>query len=120
MYIVVTAYVPMIDNDITKGGKAIPISCYRCVKMVKQSKDSYKRVYKDDGSFHYPKIPENILNKKGHWYSRNVELTGCSEGTAKEPKLSLLQVYKDEIIPSIHQFIKRLLRDSATMEQEML
>ena len=116
MYIVVTAYVPMIDNDITKGGKAVPISCYRCVKMVKQSKDSYKRVYKDDGSFHYPKIPENLLNKKGHWYSQNVELTGCSEGTAKEPKLSLLQVYKDEIIPSIHQKIVERFSNNGTRD----
>lgn len=25
MYVVVTAYVPITDNDITKGGKAIPV-----------------------------------------------------------------------------------------------
>ena len=116
MYVVVTAYVPASGNDITKGGKAIPISCYRCVKMVKQSKDSYKRVYKDDGSYHYPKIPENLIKKKGDWYSRNVELTGCSEGTASDPKCSLLQIYKDEIIPSIHEKIVEKFSNNGTRD----
>jgi len=63
MYIVVTAYV-LIDNDITGRGKAVPIACIRIGKMVKATKDSYKRVYKEDGSFHYPKEPSNQLWKK--------------------------------------------------------
>ena len=63
MYIVVTAFV-LNENDITRGGKAIPIACVRVGRKVKATKDSYKRVYRDDGSFHYPNIASNLLQKK--------------------------------------------------------
>ena len=55
MYIVVTAYV-LNENDITAGRKAIPIVCVRVGKMEKVIKDLYKRVYKDNGLYAYPKI----------------------------------------------------------------
>ena len=36
-------------------------------------------------------------------YFKGVELTGSSEGTAKEPKMSLLKVYQETIIPALEQ-----------------
>ena len=45
IYIVVTAFV-LNENDISKGGKAIPIACLRMGHMKKRAKDFYKRVYK--------------------------------------------------------------------------
>jgi hypothetical protein len=62
MNIVCTAFV-LDNNDITRGGKAVPVACVRVGRMVTASKDSYKQVYRDDGSFHYPKIPANLLRR---------------------------------------------------------
>jgi len=98
MYIVVTAFV-LNGNDITAGGTAIPIACVRVGRMRKATKNSYKRVYREDGTYHYPtNIPENRLREKGKEYFQSVELTGSNEGTEKNPKMSLLKVYEDEII----------------------
>ena len=102
MYIVVTAFV-LNKNDITKGGRAVPISCIRVGKMVKAARDSYRRVYKGDGTFHYPKISVNLLRKKGEEYFQAVELTGSSEGTDKLPKMSLLKAYRDTIVPDLER-----------------
>ena len=41
LYIVATAFV-LNNNDITAGGKAIPIACVRVGKKVKATKDSFK------------------------------------------------------------------------------
>ena len=58
MYIVVTAFVPN-ENNMTKAGKEIPISCIRCGKLRTIEKTTYKCVYKEDGMFHNPHIPGN-------------------------------------------------------------
>ena len=50
------------NNDITAGGNAIPILCIRVSAMVQAQKDSYKRVYKNDGKCHYPKFPKYDMN----------------------------------------------------------
>ena len=102
MYIVVTAFV-LNENDITKGGVSIPIACIRVGKMVEAKKDSYSRVYREDGTYHYPKIAANLKRKKGDLYFKNVELTGCSNGTEKDPKMSLLEQYEETIMPAINE-----------------
>ena len=89
MYIVVTAFV-LNENDITKGGVSIPIACIRVGKMVKAKMDSYSRVYREDGTYHYPKVDSNLLRRKGEEYFKNVELTVSSNGTEKDQKVSLL------------------------------
>ena len=95
MYIVVTTFV-LNDNDIEKGGTAIPICCVRVGKMVKASRDSYSRVYNDGGSsFTYPKVQENLLREKGTESFKEVELTGKSIGTDNDSKMSLLDVIKN-------------------------
>jgi hypothetical protein len=80
MYIVVTAFV-LNDNDISKGGVAVPIACIRVGRMVKAQKDSYSRVYRPDGTYYYPRIEASLLRKKGEEYFKKVELTGDSNGT---------------------------------------
>ena len=107
MYIVVTAYVLREGNDITKGGIAIPVSLVRVGRMVKATKDSYKRVYNDDGTYSYPKVATNLLRRKGEVYFKPCELTGSNEGTEFKPKVSLLKVYKDTIIPDLEEKIVR-------------
>jgi hypothetical protein len=69
--------------------------------MVTASKDSYKQVYRDDGSFHFLKIPANLLKNKGDLYFKTVELTDCLEGTQQNLTMPLLKVYQDQIIPAL-------------------
>lgn len=104
MYVVVTAFVPN-ENDMTKGGKAIPIACIRCGKLVTAAKTTYKRVYKPNGKFHYPHIDGNESRIEGNQYFECYELSGDSEGTKKDPKCSLLKFYKEQIIPEIERKI---------------
>ena len=105
MYICVTAFVLTNNNDIRLGGTAVPVSMIRVGKMVCAPKDSYKRVYKPNGSFHYPTIAANRLRIKGQFYFKPLELTGSSEGTVKKTKVSLLKCYQDQIIPDIERKI---------------
>lgn len=102
MYVVATAFV-LNNNDIQQGGVCVPISCIRVGKMIPAMKDSYKRVYNNDGSYGFPKLPENLVRKKGNLYWKNLELTGSNEGSLKKPKVSLLKLYRDEIFPSFEE-----------------
>ena len=113
MYIVVTAFV-LNENDITKGGRAIPVSCIRVGRMVKAKKDSYRRIYKSNGKFHYPKVAENLLRKKGEEYFQAVELTGSSEGTEKRPKMSLLKQYENIIVPDLEEKMVKRFSEGGT------
>ena len=54
----------LADDDIPGRGKVVPISCIRVGKMVKATKDSRKRVCKEDGSLHYLKYSTKLLLKK--------------------------------------------------------
>ena len=115
MYIVV-AFV-LNDNDIEKGGTAIPICCGRVDKMVKASRDSYSRVYNYSGSsFTYPKVQENLLREKGTEYFKGVELTGSNIGTEKDPEISLLDVTKNKIIPAIEEKVVTRYNDGGRVE----
>ena len=114
MYIVVTAYVLRDGNDIRRGGKAIPISLVRVGKMVKAKKDSYKRVYKENGSYHYPKLQANLLRKKGELYFASFKLTGSKDGTEKKPKISLLKVYQEQIVPDFEEKVVRKFSNNGT------
>ena len=113
MYIVVTAFV-LNANDITKGGIAVPIACIRVGRMVKAKKDSYRRVYREDGTYHYPQIETNILRRKGEEYFKGVELTGSSNGTEKDPKMSLLEQYQEVIMPALREKVVNKYNNGGT------
>ena len=56
MFIVVNGFIPK-DNDILgNGGRCVKVSCVPVGNYVAATKNSYKRVYNDDGSYGYPKI----------------------------------------------------------------
>ena len=116
MYICVTAFVLTNNNDIRMGGTAVPVSMIRVGKMVCAAKDTYKRVYKPNGKFHYPKIAANKLRTKGQFYFKALELTGSSEGTDKCPKVSLLKCYKEQIIPDMERKIKERFSNGGSRE----
>ena len=56
-----------VDNDI-KEGRVVKVKMDRVVRMVATNEDSYKRVYKDDGSYTYPILLENRLRAKCELY----------------------------------------------------
>jgi len=102
-----TGFAP-IDNDMTKGGRTEKVSLVRVGKMLPAAKDTFKRVYRPDGSFHYPKIPENMLRQKGELYFKPLEVTGCNEGTAADPKFSLKKFFEETEIPKLEAVAARL------------
>ena len=93
----------MRNNDVTNGGRGFPVAIIRVGKLFKAGKDKVKRVYRDDGTYYYPIILDNQLRKKVELYFKSCELTGSSDGTEKYPNISLLSVYRREIILSIEE-----------------
>jgi hypothetical protein len=53
------------------------------------------------GMYHYPKIPESKLHSKGEMYFESMDITGSSEGTAANPKFSLLKHWKEMELPKL-------------------
>ena len=115
MYVVATAFIPHKGNDITKGGKCVPITCICCDELVEAEKDSHKRVYQEDGSHKYPPIKDNQLRVKGQPYFKSLDLTGSSEGTYKK-KISLLKCYRDIIIPALEEKIVNKLSEGGKIK----
>jgi hypothetical protein len=100
MGIASTAFAPE-GNDITKGGRAFRVNLVRVGRMVPAARDTYRRVYRDDGTYHYPQIATNRLRRKGEHYFKSMEITGSNPGTAKEPKFDLLSFYRDIELPRL-------------------
>ena len=71
--------------------------------MVEAQRNVFCRVYKNDGSgiFHYPKLPDNILRKKGTERFESREIIGSNEGTEGSRKSPLLTLWDDEILPEL-------------------
>jgi hypothetical protein len=65
MVIASTAFEPK-KNDVEREGLAHKVSFSRVGQWTKATKDPFRRVYRDDGSYHYPKLPENRLQKGRH------------------------------------------------------
>lgn len=102
-----TAFLPF-GNDMESGGIAYKISFERIGRLVAAIKDTFRRVYKKDGSFHYPPILANLLRRKGEFYFRSMEITGSNEGTSKKPKFSLLRFFLDVEIPKLEQLAAQI------------
>lgn len=102
-----TAFAPF-GNDMERGGVAYKISFERIGRLVAAIKDTFRRIYKQDGSFHYPPIPANLLRRKGAEYFRSMEITGSNEGTAKKPKYSLLRFFLEVEIPKLEELAARI------------
>ena len=75
MYISVQG-IKLNNDDFTAGGEAIPIFMDRKGKLETKEKTTYKSVYKDDETYHYPKIADNKSRIEGHLSFKNHELTG--------------------------------------------
>eukprot|EP00957_Ditylum_brightwellii_P184213 14031077-Ditylum_brightwellii.AAC.1 len=113
MYICVHAYV-LDQNDWINEGKVVPIILIRVGKMINAKRESYKRVYREDNTYHYPQIPGNLMHEKGKDYFTNLKLTGSSEGTAANPKISLLREYQTKILPDIERKVVQRFSEGGT------
>ena len=100
MYILVIGY-EVLDNYITKVGKAFPVALVQVGNFIQAKQDTYKWFYKEDNAYHYHPILDKILWHTGYYYWRSLEIMVSKEGTEKNPKMSLLTAYRDNIIPEI-------------------
>ena len=77
-----------LDNDFEKGGTALKILIKRAGAMAEAKRNTYRRVYKNDGSgkFHYPKLHDNILGEKGTEYFENEGTEGTSQVSVVDTK----------------------------------
>jgi hypothetical protein len=74
---------------LQKGGEAHTIDITQCGGMIEAQKDTSKRVYWDDGSYHYPKLAKNHLRKKGQKYFEIWEITGSKKMNKMTRKFAL-------------------------------
>ncbi len=100
MVIASTAFAPK-GNDITQGGEAFLVNLVRVGRMEPAKKNTYKRVYDSNGKYHYPKIPANLLRRRGQLYFKSLEVTGSNPGTEKEPKFPLVKYFEETELPKL-------------------
>ena len=94
------AYAPT-GNDPRSGGWGYKLLMSRAGGKVKAKKNTYKRVYNDDGTFHYPQIEENLIREKGKEYFENWEITGSREEKNGVKKFSLKKWLEEEYTPKV-------------------
>ena len=70
--------------------------------MVEAQKDTYLRVYANNGTYTYPQDPENILREKGKEYFENWEVTGSAHENCRGEKKYPLTFWVDrELMPAL-------------------
>jgi hypothetical protein len=85
---------------LQKGGKQYPWHVYELGKWSRQKRTHTNEYTEMMVHFTIPK-KGNILHKAGIEYFKGMELIGSSEGTPTKPKISLLKIYVEQIIPAI-------------------
>ena len=100
MIICTTGFIPF-EGDVTLGGLGVKVGFKRVGGYVEAKTDSFKRKYKEDGTYSYPKVEEGgeQLRVKGQMYFENWEITGSKRSNAGVPKFSLLDYWRDELLP---------------------
>ena len=107
MFIAMTAFIPH-NNDIMAGGVSSQIGLYRVVRIAEAKKGSFKRVYKKNGTYMYPRTMSNRLREKGKDYFQLMELTGAVRGTPKDPKISKLDTYLKHFLPAMDEKVREI------------
>ena len=107
MYTAMTDFI-LNHNDIKKGVQAYSVLLVRVGRMIKATKDLFKRVYKNDRTYNYSTIISNKVRIKGNLYFKPCEMTGSKEGTEKEPKISLVWTHREITIPDMDELARKL------------
>ena len=120
MGIASAAFVPK-GNDMTAGGEAHLVSFVRVGKQVKAKKDTYRRVYAEDGTYTMPVLPQNQLRRKGSYYFTNMEITGSRnyDQKKKEPRFNLQKDFFERVeIPALDKLCAKV--STATGKQAVV
>ena len=107
LVICVVGFAPT-NNDMRSGGIGYKILMTRCGGMVQAKKDSYMRVYNDDGTYSYPRIAENRLRTKGEDYFENWEICGSRSEKGGEKKFNLSKWVREEYTPALHSLAQKI------------
>ena len=78
------------------------------VEMIKASKYSFKRVYKNDRTYHYPTIMSNRDRVTENLYFEPCEITESKEETEKQPKESFVWDHHEIIIPDMDELARKI------------
>ena len=71
-------------------------------------KNTYRRVYTDDGTYSYPRLEQNISRRQGELYFETLEITCSKEGSVSKPIYSLLNFFLDIEIPKLEELTKEI------------
>ena len=104
MFVVVNGFIPKDNNKMGIGGRSLKVSCVPVGDYEPAQRDSYKRVYDEEGGFSYPHIPENIERKNGNLYWTNKTLCGTTNN--HDGQYSLIQAYNEIIFPKMEEIAR--------------
>lgn len=96
MALAVVAYA--FDGEIENGGDALKLGLFRvqaakiAMRMQRQGTWDVNNVLRYNGE---------VIRKKGDSYMVDCNVTGSDEGTSKNPKFSLLSVFRDVVLPKV-------------------
>ena len=100
----------VIDGTFENGCEVIKLPLVRAQAPKIAERAQYEAVAQPDGSIRYPKTnpdgtPKDPIREKGDVYLVDCCVTGSNEGTKKDPKCSLLLVFKELIFPAIQNLV---------------
>ena len=96
----------VFDGSLESGCEVVKLPLVRAQAPKIAERAQYEAVSQPDGSIRYPNTnpdgtPKEPLRRKGESFLVDCCVTGSNEGTKKDPKCSLLLVFKETIFPAI-------------------
>ena len=96
----------VFDGSLENGCEVVKLPLVRAPAPKIAERAQYEAVTQPDGSIRYPNTnpdgtPKEPLRRKGESFLVDCCVTGSNEGTKKDPKCSLLLVFKETIFPAI-------------------
>lgn len=90
----------------------------RTGRTVTAKENNYKRIYADDGSNTYPRLPENRLRVKSEPYFKKIEIYSIDGKNKKEPNLTLLPYYRNILFVRLHKSARELSEKARKVTKE--
>ena len=96
----------VFDGSLESGCEVVKLPLVRAQAPKIAERAQYEAASQPDGSIRYPNTnpdgtPKEPLRRKGESFLVDCCVTGSNEGTKKDPKCSLLLVFKETIFPAI-------------------
>lgn len=99
------------DNDPRKGGRSFLLDFTRAGQYEIANCDTYRRVYRDDGTYSMPRIPANRLRTRGQEYFVDTEITGSRREHGGKKKFPMLDFFRDTLLPKFDAIAEELSRE---------